>query len=134
MVEFALLTPLIFLMMVGAADFARIFFNAIAVANASGAGSIYGAMSPTRAGDYSTIQALAEDDAADLQAPTATATVYCECPAGNEVNCIDGDCGAYGQPRAYSVTEVEQNFELVLPWPGLPDQFAINRRSLVRIQ
>ena len=34
MVEFALLTPLIFLMMVGAADFVRIFFNAIAVANA----------------------------------------------------------------------------------------------------
>ncbi len=39
-VELAVAAPLLFLMMAGAADFARVFHYAIAVANAAGAGSL----------------------------------------------------------------------------------------------
>ncbi len=41
-VELALSVNLLVLLMAGASDFSRVFFNAITLANASGTGSFYG--------------------------------------------------------------------------------------------
>ena len=51
-VELAMSLPLLALLAVGVADFGRIYFTTIAVANASRTGAYYGAQSTTKSGTY----------------------------------------------------------------------------------
>ena len=62
-VELAFTAPLLMLMMVGATDFARAFYHAVEVVNASGTGAFFGSGSVVRAGVFGKIQQLSEDDA-----------------------------------------------------------------------
>jgi len=79
-VELAVITPLLMLMMVGAADFSRVFYNAVEVANASSTGALFGSGSTLKAATYGVITGIVEDDAADLQGVTVTPSVFCDCP------------------------------------------------------
>ena len=137
-VELALTGSLLFLMMAGAADFARVFPYAIAVANASGTGSRFGSQNNARAVSHDGIHDTAEDDVADLRgATTITSEVYCDCPGaggGTTVDCIEGTCADYGKPRVYSKTIVSYTYDAVLPWPGIPDPVVVTRQTLIRVQ
>ncbi len=136
-VELALAAPLLFLMMAGAADFARVFHYAIAVANASGSGSFWGAQSNVKAVSYSSVEQAATDDAADMGGVSASAEIYCDCPSasgGTIVDCIEGTCTDYGKPRVYSKTTVQYTFEALLPWPGIPNPVVVTREHYQRVQ
>ena len=61
-VELALTAPLLMLMMVGATDFARAFYHAVEVVNASGTGAYFGSISPVRAGMFGKITELSDPD------------------------------------------------------------------------
>ena len=87
-VELAIVTPLLFLMMAGAADFARLFYHAITVDNASEAGSLYGAQNGVVSAQYDGIAQVAKDDAADLEGVSVSPGRYCDCPDKNEINCL----------------------------------------------
>ena len=141
MVEFAIGASLLFMLMVGAGDFARAFYQAIAVAASATTGSFWGAQSVFTSAQFHESQHLAETDAYQHtgQTTTATSTIYCDCPGVNlasatEVDCYTGTCADYGAPRVFSKTVVEQSFELFLPWPGVPDSFTVNREVFVRVQ
>ena len=136
-VELAVAVPLLFLMMAGAADFARVFHYAIAVANASGADSLWGAQSNVKAVSYSDVELVATTDAADMGGVITSAEMYCDCPSasgGTEVDCIEGTCGEYDKPRVYSKTTVEYTFEALLPWPGIPNPVVVTREHYQRVQ
>ncbi len=133
-VEFAIQMPLLMLIMVGAADFSRVFYHSITVANASGVGSFYGSESNIQAANFTMIKILAENDAKNLTGLTVTPSLYCDCPDGTAVDCITGTCGTYGSPRVYARTEVEQTFRLFIPWPGVPDPVHISAATLTRVQ
>ncbi len=133
--ELGLVAPLLMLMMAGAADFARVFYHSITVANASGTGAFYGAQNTVKSANYSSIQTVATNDAADLENVSATATLYCDCPDGGGIAaCLDGDCGAYGSRRVYSKVIVQQTFEPLLPWPGIPESVVATRETYIRVQ
>lgn len=134
MVEFAIQMPLLMLIMVGAADFSRVFYHSITVANASGVGSFYGSESNIKAANFTMIKILAEGDAKNLTGLTVTPSLYCDCPDGTAVDCITGTCGTYGSPRVYAKTKVEQTFRLFIPWPGVPDPVHISAATLTRVQ
>ena len=136
MVEFALGASLLFMLMVGAGDFARAFYQAIAVASSATTGSFWGAQNVFTSVQSDESEHLAETDAYQHtgQTTTATSTIYCDCPGGTEVDCYEGTCAGYGAPRVYSKTVVEQDFDLFLPWPGVPDSFTVNREVFVRVQ
>ena len=138
-VEFAVTGPLLVLMMVGAADFSRMFFHATTVAGASGTGSFWGAQNIIKAVRNDTIEAMAEDDAANLTDVTVTPELFCDCPDGSSggtmVPCSTLQCDSgYGPPRVYAKTTVEQTFEVVLPWPGVPNPVAVHRETFTRVQ
>ena len=138
-VELALTAPLLMLMMVGATDFARAFYHAVEVVNASGTGAFFGSGSVVRAGTFGKILEVSEDDAADLQNVIVTPRFYCDCPGNtqgrvNEVDCDDDTCGSYGDPRFYSEVTVEQTFDPIFPWPGVPNPIRVSRTSYFRVQ
>ena len=141
-VELAIVVPLLMLMMVGAADFARLFYHAITVDNASEAGSLYGAQNGVVSAHYDGIAQVAKDDATDLEGVSVSSGRYCDCPDKGEKNCFNGDgctgfyggTSLYGMPRAYVEVTVEQTFEPLLPWPGIPNPVVAARRTYMRVR
>ena len=126
-------------MMVGATDFARAFYHAVEVVNASGTGAYFGSISVVRAGTYGKITEVSEEDAADLLNVVVTPRIFCDCPGNtqgrvNEVHCDDDTCGSYGNPRFYSEVTVEQAFDPIFPWPGVPNPITVSRTSYFRVQ
>lgn len=118
MVELALAATLLLIITIGAADFARVFYDAIAVSHAAAAG-------------------IQRDGSL-----TAETDRYCDCPAdpatgpsdSAAVDCIVGTCAGYGQPRVYVRTRVRQDFRTLGPWPGVPDPVDINQLAYFRAQ
>ena len=148
-VELALSVPMLMLMMAGAADFARLFFHAVTLDNASNTGAFYGAQNVVFSGDYAGMVLVAKEDAQDLEKGntlaadrvTATPDRFCDCPNKTEVNCFTGKCtgfyggtGLYGTPRSYTVVSVQQTFEPLLPWPGIPNPVVITDTAFMRVR
>ena len=133
-VEFAMMFPVLMLMMLGAVDFARIHYHAITVASAAGTGSFYGSLSNIKSGKFSTMAQKAEHDSANLSSVTANSSRYCECPDGTEVSCTEGNCAGYGAPRVYVRTRVQDSFETLVAWPGIPSPVIVSRTAFMRAQ
>jgi len=141
-VELAIAVPLLMLMMVVAADFARLFYHSITVDNAAEAGSFYGSQNGVLSADYSGITQVSKDDAADLEGVRVTPDRYCDCPDKGTKECFaDENCtgfyggtGLYGLPRAYVHVTVQQTFEPLLPWPGIPNPVAVTERVYMRVR
>lgn len=64
-VEFAVVLPLLVLLLLGGADFGRCFYSAMAVTNAARAGAEYGAMHPFDAASQGAWQAAVQQAAVD---------------------------------------------------------------------
>src|ERR1700687_1108526 len=78
-VEWALITPVIALLLVIAGDAMRMYYTSIEVNNAAKAGVQYGAQTQGTAVDLTGMQQAAQNDASDLPGMTATASTYCQC-------------------------------------------------------
>ncbi len=143
-VEFALTLPLLVLMCLGTADFGRLFFSGVTIANAAAAGAFFGAQNNIKSGDSAGMQQLAAEDARDLSGVTATASRYCDCPdapadgpaSPNAVNCILATCPVdnYGVPRLFVRTRVRQTFQVIAPVPGIPNSTEVGRDAYLRVQ
>ena len=137
LVEFAIVVPLIFLLCMAAGDFGRLFFHAVTVANAASTGAVYGARDNIKSGDFAGMEQKATEDAGDLTGVTATGGQFCQCPDGTAVDCKDilvTTCPGYGQPRGYVRTNVEQTFQVLGPYPGIPRTTLVNRTAIIRAQ
>ena len=143
-IEFALALPLLVLMCLGTADFGRLFFSGVTLANAAAAGAFFGAQSNINSGDSAGMQQLASDDARDLSGVTAVSSRFCDCPdapadgpaSPNAVDCIIAACPVdnYGLPRLFVRTRVHQTFRLLAPVPGIPGSTVVGRDAYVRVQ
>ncbi len=121
----------------GAADFAAIFYDGIAVANSAGSAAFYGADDNIRAGDFSNIGQRAEDDAqGDVGPVTPTVTQMCQCPGAAAFDCQlyqETTCGTYGVPRAYVKVEVEEPFGSFSGLSLLPT-VTVKREAYMRVR
>jgi Flp pilus assembly protein TadG len=133
-VELALTGPLLLLMLIGAADFARVFYHAVTLANAAGTGAFYGAQNNITSGQFTQMQDVAQTDAKDLGAITATAGRYCDCPSGTKVDCVTGACAGYGAPRVYVSTQTRESFSPLVGWTGIPNPVTAGRTAYMRVQ
>ena len=134
MVEFAIVASVLLLLMSGAADFARVFFHSITVANASSTGAFWGTYNNVRAAQTDSHEAAAEENTRNIGDATATSTMYCECTNGNTTPCLNPNCGGNGPMRVYASTMVEQSFDTFFPWIGIPDNIVVNRETHYRVQ
>src|ERR1700722_3248322 len=84
LVETALVFPILILLLLGAAELARVAYASIEAANAARAGVAYGSQNLGTSADTTGIQNAASTDAGDLSATlTTTATVTGPCSNPN---------------------------------------------------
>jgi Flp pilus assembly protein TadG len=91
LVEFALLSPLLMLLLFGMVDLGRWLYLDIEVTNAAHAGAQYGSLSLTNAHNTAAIQTAAQNDAPDfgtnLTVTSATTSCWCPTAPGTIVTC-----------------------------------------------
>jgi Flp pilus assembly protein TadG len=140
MIEFALVFPLLLLLCLGATDFGRLFFNAVTLANAASVGAFHGAQNNVTAAQSALMVTRAEQDANNLDGVNGTAALFCECPGSPaaQVDCslaTDATaCPGYGPPRAYVRTDLQQTFNTVVNYPGIPASTVVRRTAFMRVQ
>lgn len=135
--EFAIASLVVFLMAVGAVDFGRMYYNAIAVASAANAGTATSVYSPLVAQDTSETETVAAAALTDIDDATVTAAQICSCPdAPNDftVDCKTGTCTNYGLPRLYVRTRVEKDFSTFGKYPMIPQDTHINLANWMRVR
>jgi Flp pilus assembly protein TadG len=92
LIEAALSLPLFALILIGAAELARVAYAAIEVTNAARSGAEYGGQNSSTAQDTSGISAAASYDGANLTGLTVTSSYACVCSDGSASTCLNTDC------------------------------------------
>jgi Flp pilus assembly protein TadG len=128
MLELGFATPMLMLMLSGVIDFGRAFYFTDAAVSAARAGAQYGIESPANFGNYTLMQQAAQNDAQGIPNFTASATSYCQDSSGNAVACTAA--GA----RGYVKVTTAITYNLMVPWPGLPNPLNIGGIAIMRCQ
>jgi Flp pilus assembly protein TadG len=139
LLEMALVMPLFALLLVGAAELARVAFAAIEVANAARAGAQYGAQSPFYSQDTTGITNAAENDANDIYAikPTNFSVT-----SAISYICSDGTATVSSPPSCSSSTAtVEQiltvntqgTFDPLFHIQGMASSFTLRGQAIQKV-
>ena len=119
------------------------------VVNAAATAAHFGSLGNAYAAQSDRLQDRAEQEAGDLPSASATATQFCDCPPAGDadfttnptlVDCdlaaTPGTCpaGGYGLPRVYVRADVDETFETLGPYPGIPANSDIGRTAFMRVQ
>ena len=131
-VEFALLLPILVLLVAGLIDFGRAYFTRMELENAARAGAQYGILHGTD--NLATIQDIVRQ-ASDV--PTADLTVsastFCACPDGTVQDCTTGDCGGF-KPGTYVSISAQTAFVPIFPFANSSRPATITGTALVRTE
>ncbi len=141
LVELALTLPVLAILLVGAAEFARVAYVAIEVSNAAKAAVAYGAQNPTAVANTTAIQNAAILDAANLSPALTSSNVtvstagICSSGAactGAGSTCTNTDCQTNAGDHIETVLTVttSYNFSPVIHLPGLPTSFTLHGRAV----
>jgi Flp pilus assembly protein TadG len=134
-VEFAIVVPILALLLVAASDFSRVFFYSIAVNNAARAGAQYGSQSVITAIDTGGMQTAATNDGSNIPGISALAK-QCTCEVSTVKKCDSSyNCAAY--PTA-SFVEVDTTatFNTLVNYAafGLTNSFTLNGKAIMQVQ
>jgi Flp pilus assembly protein TadG len=132
LVELALLLPVFALLLVGAAEIARVEYTAIEVSNAAMAGVQYGAQDATTAADTTGIQNAAQNDAANITITTTVEPFACICSDGSASTCQPTDCSGSNIETILTV-ETQTSFDPVIHLPGLPTTFTLRGHATQKV-
>jgi len=130
--EMAIALPFLLLAAIGVAEFGRVYFNAIRVANAAMAGAEFGAQN-LGTSDPAFIRQVARDDAGD-QTLQVTSTRACRCPGSDAVVDCSTTCAGYGYPQFFIEVAATKTHTFLLRYPGLPQSITVTRTSTFREQ
>lgn len=150
LVELALLTPLLLILVIGVMEMGRFAYFAILVGNAARAGAAYGAQTVAQSADTADIQTAARNDFQNGQNLGSLLTVAsctsCGCDTGGTV--AAGSCGSPGSgctgtgagtcPSgqhwvvAVSVTATG-TFNSMFGYPGIPKSITVSRTCTMRV-
>ena len=119
--EFALIAPVLIILMLGVVDFGRVYFAYVSVTNAARDGADYASQNTTAAGDVTGIKQAALGDTGQLLHTSATNPTVAVA-TGND-----------GQGRLYADVKVHYTFTTIFPWPGLPSSMAVERTVRTRV-
>ena len=130
--EFAILTPVVLIMLVGAIEIGRLAYLSILVNNAASAGVQYGAQSLATASDNTGMQTAALNDGQNITGLTATATHFCSCADGSSSSCQPTDCGA-NHRLVYVQVNTTGQFQSLFAYPGFPASYTVNGQAVMRV-
>lgn len=142
LVEFALVVPLLALLLVGIIEIGRYAYFSIAVGNAARAGAQYGIYDTTRAVDIQGMEAAAiADGQNNIKAISATANDVCTCwnsTTGTESPNppTHAQCGppcTSGQNVTYVEVDTTGNFSSMFSYPIFPSTFTVSAKAIMRV-
>ena len=131
-IEFAVALPVLILMLIGATDFGRVYYMSLAVANAARAGAEYGAQGNAYAVDSVGQTNFAKQDGVEAGAITVSAQRVCRC--GSAVAGCTTICAGYGEPKVFVSVTASRAINLILPYPGVPNNIVVSRTATFRVQ
>ena len=124
LIEAALTLPILFLLLLGATQFALVEYEAIEVRNAANAGAQYGTSSPALARDTTGIQLAARMDAANISMGTPQVSISCICSNGAASTCANTDCSSSHIEQILTV-QTQATYTPPFRWPGMPTTFTL---------
>jgi Flp pilus assembly protein TadG len=140
LVEFALMLPLMCLLLLGVVEIGRAAFYSIRVGNAATAGVEYGSQNPSTASDTTGMTTAAKNDA-NLSSMTANATWGCTCDTGAGTSCTKpapppSSCGNACAGQVVECVQVTTTvtFSPLFHYPRLPSSFTANGNAVMRVR
>lgn len=121
LVEFALLLPLLLIILLGVVDFGRVYFAYVSVTNAARNGAEYASASTEKAADLDGIRQAALADTENLLNTT---------PTNPDVS---AETGLDSQGKTYASVTVSYTFETLVSWPGMPHSVDMERTVRMRV-
>jgi len=133
LLEMALLTPVLVLLLLGIIDVGRYAETAIVVANAARAGTQYGAQNFATAADSTGIENTAVSDSQNvLTASQVTPYVLCGCASTSLSTTCPATCST-GHPLVYVQVIATGTFKPLISYPGIPSPITITGKSEMRV-
>jgi Flp pilus assembly protein TadG len=140
LVEFALMLPLMCLLLLGVVEIGRAAFYSIRVANAATAGVEYGSQNASTASDTTGMTTAASNDA-NLSTMTANATHGCACDTGAGTSCTypvlpPSSCANACAGQLVECVEVttQVTFNPLFNYPKLPSSFTAHGNAVMRVR
>jgi len=133
LLEVALLTPLLLLLLVGIFEVGRFAYYSIEVSNAARAAVQYGAQSLADAKDTPKISLAATNDSPDLSGLTVNSTVLCACSESPSSYVPCPALGCTGHPVVFIQVDTNATITPFFHYPGFPTTFPVNGHAMMRV-
>ena len=134
LVELALTLPLLVLVLMGAAELARVAYVSIEVTDAAKAAVQNGGYSRSNAGtgNVARVKAAAAAGAPDITLGTTNVTTSCICSDGTASDCSAGSCAGSNVEQRITVT-TQTTFDPLIHLPGLPNTFTLHGQATQKV-
>jgi Flp pilus assembly protein TadG len=139
-IELVILLPFLLVLVIGAAEFGRIYHASIVVAGAASAGARYGAQSVAISSDTAGMNRAASADAGDIGDISPASSRFCRCPNGSTpVSCTSPCVPPAGYPNytdaeVFVQTTATKTVTFLMHYPGIPSTFTVQRTAIFRVQ
>ena len=143
--ELAVLLPLFIVVLIGAIDLGRAYFDSLSLESAAHAGAQYGVFLQSNAADSTGIRAAVLRDlgyggpngtilgTVDSDQVKVSVNRYCNCPDGQVVSCDDGTCDGEIIPRrTYVQVQVDRPFHTLFQYPLVPKDLVMTGNAELR--
>lgn len=132
LIELALTLPVLFLLLFGSAEMARLAYAAIEVSNAARAAVQYGSQSSAFAADTTGMQTAAQNEAPNITLGTTSVSTSCVCSDGSASTCLSTDCATSNLTKTITV-QTQVAFDPLIHIPGLPQTFTLRGQAVQRV-
>jgi len=135
LVELTLSLPFLCIMLLGAAEFARLAYASIEVTNAAHAAAVYGSSSHGAASDVTGIKYAGSTDSPNLVGSSAITvndpTLSCQCSDGVNVDCTNNHTCTDSNTRMITTVMVttQTTFSPMISLPGWKPTFTLQGKS-----
>jgi len=127
--ELAVGLPFIMFLVIGVAEYGRLYYMGMAVASAAQAGVHYGVAYD---GNVDSMIISTQRDAAGTVFDSITAGQFCRCPDAGVVDCSTTTCGTYGPPQVFDSVRVRRDVAMLIRYVGLPASVTVARTAILR--
>jgi Flp pilus assembly protein TadG len=133
-VELAFALPVIAMILVVSADFARLFYTYVEVINAARSAAQYGSNSVVTAADPTGMIAAAKQDGVNVANLTVTAS---QCTCGTVTSAAPACSSDYctNDPQGnYVVVNAQSPFNTIIKYPGLPSSITLKSQAVMQVE
>jgi Flp pilus assembly protein TadG len=133
LIELALILPVLFLLLMGVADFGRAYYLAIEVSHAANTAALYGSQNPTDTVGMQNAAVLDAPDVPSFTTSSVSASYGCECSDGSSVvvNCTSNPSCATNVVN-YVQVNTSVSYSAMLPYPGIPSPLTLRGSARMR--